>query len=134
MKLKGSRTRRRKWILVGIASVILFSVIAVTFTRRTVYSVQTDPTGKYTAIFSFKSHRSLMSMVPGDSSSKPCFIRIRGVDGTDYGEIPVPMIQLAELLWGTNSAEVKLVGEWDFAAGTCWYLSEDQERKIYVRK
>jgi len=43
------------------------------------------------------------------------------------------MIQNANVEWTTNKASIVLVGEWDLLKRTCWYWSEDQTRKNFVK-
>ncbi len=44
------------------------------------------------------------------------------------------MLQVAGVEWTGVGAEIQLVGEWNFASRSCFYWSEDQQTKIYVRK
>lgn len=118
----------------AIIIVVLAFLCVRAVTQRTVYSTQVDPSGNYTAVFSYRSYLSHIPMPPGSSSDKPCFVKIIDRSGRGLGEIPVPMMQMADLEWTTNGAEVKLVGEWDFVQRTCYYWSEKQDRKIYVRR
>jgi hypothetical protein len=113
---------------------LIFVLCLLGVTHRTVYSRQVDPTGKYTAIFSYKTYESLIPGSIGGAGDKPCYIKIVDNNGKNMGEIPVPMIQMAEIEWSTNAAEVKLVGEWDFAKKICYYWSKDGDRQIYVRR
>lgn len=101
--------------------------------HRTVFSMTSDPSGKYQAIISYKTYLSMLPMPPGSSSDKPCFVKIVGKDGANYGEMPVPMIQMAGVEWSISGASVRLVGEWDFKAKKCFYWSEDGNKKIYVK-
>ncbi len=114
----------------------LFLVMAfvILITWRSVYAEMPDPTGRYKAIISFYSYLSFIPMAPGSSSDKPCFIRIIDNHGNNYGEIPVPMIQLArEIQWTRDGAQVPVIGEWDFLKRTCFYWNEAQDQRIYVK-
>lgn len=124
---------KRLWIIAGVV-LAATSIIAAGIAHKTEFSRQSDPTGKYTAICSYRTYLSFTPMPPGSSSDKPCFVKIVGATGENYGEIPVPMIQMAGIEWNANGAAVTLVGEWDFIQKTCYYWSEDGNRKIYVRK
>ena len=68
--------------------------------------------------------------VHSDTSS---FVSIEDTNGKQYGEVSVPMQQMANVDWGTNSASITLIGEWDFNAETCYYWSSDGNRKIYTK-
>lgn len=119
---------------IGIIAAATVILIGLGMTHRTEHSRVCDPTGRYTAICSYRTYLTLIPMAPGSSSDKPCFVKIVDSMGENYGEIPVPMIQMAGVEWHTNDANIRLVGEWDFIQRTCYYWSEDQNQKIYVRK
>lgn len=72
-------------------------------------------------------------MAPGSGSDKPGFVEIFDSNGS-LGRIPVPMLQMAQVEWSKDKAEIKLIGEWDFVKVTCYYWSEKQDKKIFVRK
>lgn len=115
--------------------VFLFLVMlfVVLLNLRSVYAEMPDPTGRYKAIISFYSYLSFIPMAPGSSSDKPCFIRIIDSHGNNFGEIPVPMIQLArEIEWTGDGAQITSIGEWDFDKKTCFYWNEAQNEKIHV--
>jgi hypothetical protein len=102
--------------------------------HRTEHSRTADPTGRYTAICSYSSYLSCLPMAPGLSSDKSCYVRIVDTAGQDYGEIPVPMIQLAAVTWQPTGAEIRNVGEWSFPEKTCYYWSEDGSQKITLTR
>jgi hypothetical protein len=100
--------------------------------HRTISSTETDPTGNYVAEVSYRTMYSFLAMSPGSSSDKPAFVEIFTKDGDSLGRIPVPMLQMSGVKWAAPGALVELVGEWDFAKGTCFYWSENGNKKIYV--
>ncbi|WP_415894060.1 hypothetical protein ACMXYN_06730 [Neptuniibacter sp. PT8_73] len=114
-------------IVIAAVSTILF------FSSRTVYYTEQDPSGRYTAIVSYSTYRSFTPMMPGSSSDKPGFIKIVDEHNNDLGEIPLPMLQLADLKWTKEGAEVKLIGEWDFTNAYCFYWDEQGNKKIFVK-
>ena len=71
---------------------------------------------------------------PGSSSDKQCFVKIVDSKMRNLGEIPVPMIQLAGIEWSNNKASIRMVGEWDFEKGTCYYWSKGGNRRIFVKR
>ena len=117
-----------------IVMVVLSGLLLIGVTHRTIHDKEVDPTGKYTAIVSYRTYLSLIPMMPGSSGDKAGFVKIVDVAGKSYGEIPVPMLQMAEIEWHASGAEIFLIGEWDFAKKTCYYWSEDQEHQIFVRR
>ena len=72
-------------------------------------------------------------MTPGSSSDKPGFIKIVDTTGENLGEIPLPMLQMGEIEWLSGGAYLGTIGEWDFIHKTCFYWSDDGNRKITVR-
>lgn len=119
-----------------IALLLLVTAAVVSFlffTSRTVYYTQQDPSGRYTAIVSYNTYRSFTPMMPGSSSDKPGFIKIVDQHNNDLGEIPLPMLQLADLKWTQEGAEVKLIGEWNFTKGYAFYWDETGSERIFVR-
>lgn len=112
---------------------LFLGLCLLVFSHRTVAYQVPSPTGKYTATVSCRTILSLVPAMPGHGGDKPCFVRITGQDGTDYGEIPVPMLYLAKIEWTDGGASIRLIGEWDFAKKTCYYWSEDGLRQIYVK-
>lgn len=72
-------------------------------------------------------------MAPGSASDKPGYVSITRKDGKHMGEIPVPMLQLANVKWHASGAQIELIGEWDFAKDSCYYWNEAQDKKIYVK-
>ena len=117
--------------------IIIFSAIIglvlLGLQHRTIASVTADPSGQYLAVTSYKTYLSMLPMSPGSSSDKPCFVKILKKDGASLGEIPVPMLQMADIEWSTTGASIKLVGEWDFKLKTCYHWAEDGNTKIYVK-
>lgn len=121
---------------IGIIALAVFTGLLVAFglSHRTVVQPSVmDPSGRYTAICTYKTYLSLIPMTPGGSSDKPCFVKIIDSSGRNHGEIPIPSIQMAGVEWTPHGAEIKSIGEWDFSKGTCFYWSSDQTRRIDVR-
>lgn len=126
-------TQRKTSLILLLLLFIMGGLIFAGYQHRTEYYRETDPTGKYTAICSYRTYLSFIPMPMGQSSDKACFVKIVGRDGKNHGEIPVPMIQMADVKWLSNGAEVRNVGEWNFTTNTCYYWSED-ETQIFVKK
>ena len=114
-------------------SAALGGLALAVFLHRTEHSRTTDPTGRYTAICSYRTYLSFIGMAPGQSSDKECFVKIVGPGGEGCGEIPVGMIQMAGVEWFPGGAEIRQVGEWNFRSKTCYHWSEDQMERIYVK-
>ncbi|MBB5353360.1 hypothetical protein HNR46_003617 [Haloferula luteola] len=125
--------KKRVIIVAASLAAAVLAIVGFPF-HRTEASREIDPTGRYTAIWSYPTYLSFVSMSPGSSSDKPCWVRMIDSRGQNLGEIPVPMLQMAGVEWRESGAEVRLVGEWDFDAGTCYYWSEDGESQVFVRK
>ena len=99
-------------------------------TSRTTYSAGVDPTGKYTVKVSYKSYLSFMPMSVGSSSDKSGYVEIFDNHSNSMGEMPISMLQLANVSWHKNGASIKLKGEWNFDKGTCVYWDESGTQKI----
>ena len=126
--------KNRAAALIAFCVMIVFAGYAG-LSHRTVYAEINHPKGTYKAIVTYRSYLSLLPMSPGSSSDKPGFIRIVDSRGNDLGEIPLPMLQLAGALeWTSEGAQIPALGEWDIREGSCFYWSEKQDRKIYVRR
>ena len=123
--------RFRTVIAVAICGLIFLGVYGVL--GRIEQSREADPSGRYFAVWSHAPYRYLPLVGLGTDSDSPCLVKIVGDDGRNYGEIPVANMQLAGVAWKPSGAEIQSIGEWDFAAGTCFYWSEDQLGKISVR-
>lgn len=115
-----------------MVTVTALTVILLVF-NRSIYHKYKDPSGEYTVIISYRSYLSYISTSPGSSSDKPGFIKIINSKGKNCGEIPLPMLQLAEINWVENGAEVKLIGEWNFKDEYCWYWDESGNKEIVVK-
>ena len=109
-------------------------VLIITFGSSLVeYSRETDPSGQYECIKSYRRYLSWLPMPPGSISDKACLVEIK--DRTrSLGRVPVEMIQLADVEWEAKGARIKLIAEWDFENRTCFYWSEDGNKKVYVSK
>ena len=121
-----------KLIRISLILIVLM-LIFLAVTHKTVFRTETDPTGSYTAVVSFRTYLSFLPMSIGGSSDKPGFVAIYDSQHVSMGEVPVPMLQLAEIEWSETGASIKLVAEWDFVNQTCFYWSEDETHRIYVR-
>jgi hypothetical protein len=124
--------RKTKWIIGGGVLALCTLALWAAFNIRCEYSRDKDPSGRYIAIVSYKMYLSFLPMPPGSSSDKACFVRIEGIDGTNYGEIPVPMLQLAAIEWTDTGAEIRVIGEWDFKNKRTYYWAENGNDRIYV--
>lgn len=116
----------RKTILFG--ATVLCWVLYVVTTHRSVYTSFTDPKSDYEAVVTVKSYRLLLPMMPGGSSDKPGYVEVFDQNSQSLGEMPVPMVQLAQIEWLNAGARIKLIGEWDFEAGTCIYWDQDGQK------
>ena len=99
----------------------LIALVAYGVFGRIEQSREADPSGRYFAVWSHAPYRYLPLVELGADSDSPCLVKIVGDDGRNYGEIPVASMQLAEVQWMPLGAEIKMIGGWDFAAGTCFY-------------
>jgi hypothetical protein len=87
----------------------------------------TEPSGRYRAVVTFRNYESWLGRAPGDSSGKPGFITIYGQSGESYGKIPVDMIaQLSDLYWTDKGARIPAHCEWDFDRRTYSYWNASQ--------
>lgn len=120
LTFRPTKSRRLRVARAFMATAIVLGGLAwYGLTHRTLAWTQTDPTGRYTAICSNLTYFSFIPMMPGQSSDKPCFVKIVDRDGRSHGEVPVPMLQMAEIEWTPQGGRIKLSGEWDFATRTC---------------
>lgn len=110
--------------LVLIFSVILLVLIFLSSQHRSVYSQQRSPDGRYNAQVSYNTYLSFLPVMPGQSSDKAGFVEIFDNTGRSMGRMPLAMLQMADIRWLTNGAEIKLVGHWDFVKGSCQYLDQ----------
>jgi hypothetical protein len=124
----------KKGVTALVALALVGCLLGLATLHRSEYSRETDPTGRYTAICSFKTYLSLLPMPMGSASDKACFVKIVDAKGQNLGEIPVPLIQLSGVEWSADGAEIQNIGEWDFKRRSCYYWSEDQKTQIYVRR
>jgi hypothetical protein len=123
---------RIRYLALILASASI-ALVAYAFFGRIEQQRKPDPMGKYFAVWSHQPFQYLPFVGLGTDSDSPCFVKIIDTGGKSFGEIPVVSKQVSDVEWTHSGAEIKLVGEWDLVAGTCFYWSEDQERKIYVR-
>jgi hypothetical protein len=94
--------------------------------RRTV-----SPDGHYIAIATFPPIEAMGAMVPGQSGDKAGHVRILGIDGTDYGRIPVPMVSMVDdIQWTDDGASICCGKEWNFIKREYSYWNEDETEKI----
>ncbi len=124
--------RHKSLFILGVILMALSGLIYLRATHRTFHSKDVSPSGKYTAIYSTNTYLYFLPMSPGSSGDKPCYVKIVDAKGRNCGEIPVPMFQIAGVEWQESGASVPSVGEWNFAAKSCFYWSEDQSTKIFV--
>ena len=75
----------------------------------------------------------MLTMAPGSSSDKPCFVEIFDDRQGSLGEIPVDMIQIAGVDWTEGGAEIPSAGEWNFKKGYCYYWDEDGNKRIFTK-
>lgn len=113
---------------------LLVAIAAYGIFGRIEQSRKADPSGKYYAVWSHQPYQYLPIFGLGTDSDSHCFVKIVDAKGRSLGEIPVVMLQVAGVEWTGVGAEIQLVGEWNFASRSCFYWSEDQQTKIYVRK
>lgn len=100
----------------AVIGLLLFSlVLFVVYAGELIeYSRKPDPTGQYESIVSCRHYLSWIPTNPGSGRDKACFVEIRDRNkGVSLGRVPVPTIQMAEVEWMTNSANIKLIAEWD---------------------
>lgn len=106
---------------------IVFTWVGAEALREVEGRSDTDPSGKYRAVVTFRNYESWLGKAPGDSSGKPGFITIYGPRGESYGMIPVGVIaQLSDLQWTDTGARIPAHCEWDFDGGTYRYWDASQ--------
>lgn len=112
---------------------ILFLTTAIYLitTPNSIYRIEKNPSGKYTAIITHKTYLAWIPMPPGSSGDKPGYIEIFDQNEKSMGGMPLSMLQLAQIQWHEHGASIKLVGAWDFKRGTCYYWNKSGEHKIY---
>jgi hypothetical protein len=120
------------WIAL-MAFAVFCAAVFLAANHRTIVHETQSPRGGYIAKLSVKTFHSFMPMMPGSGSDKPGYVEIVNKDGDSMGEIPVPMLQDAGVIWVPNGAQLKVIGEWDFANGTCFYWDETGNKRIYVK-
>ncbi|BDS07038.1 hypothetical protein NT6N_20780 [Oceaniferula spumae] len=87
----------------------------------------TDPTGKFTAVVTYRNYQTYIPSAPGDSSGKSGFITIYDHTGTSYGRIPLDMIaQADDLQWTDTGATIPAYCTWNFETRTYRYWNSDQ--------
>jgi hypothetical protein len=123
----------KPWKLLIIAACALAAVVAYGNLGRIEQSREADPLGRYFAVWSHQPYQYLPIVGIGTGSDSHCFVKIVDSGGRSFGEIPVVSMQVSGVEWTHTGAEIKLVGEWNLIAGSCFYWSQDQETKIQVR-
>lgn len=116
-----------------ITIIILVSLAYIITIPRSTYAIVTDPTGQYTAKVTSKMYLSLIPMSPGSSSDKAGFVEIFDSNSHSMGEVPVPMLQLANINWHPDGASVDHYGEWDFKKGICYHWNEKGTHKVIIK-
>ena len=121
------------WSVLTIAFCGFIALVIFGLVGRIEQSRESDPSGRYFAVWSHAPYQYLPIAGLGTGSDSPVYVKMIDRKGKNFGEIPVAMMQLADVEWRTSGAEIKLIGEWNFSAGTCFYWSENQMRKIRAR-
>ncbi len=90
---------RHKKISFVIAAIVLIVVVVFYFSPRAeIYGTYTNPTGTYRLVV----YRSLsrLSVLPGDASGAPGFVRLYNAHGTLRGKADLPIVAAAdEVKW-----------------------------------
>lgn len=125
----------RRLLIAGLVFVALATAgLAYLLMQESEYRRIASPDGRYTAIASFRGYELLVPRFPGQAGDKGGSIRIEGVDGTDYGSIPVPMVSMIhDIRWEQDGAYLVAIGEWDFPAREYAYWNRAQTEKTVRR-
>ncbi len=99
------RSRKTRYLVLTVVGVLLSGLCVVGARHRTIHSTERDPSGKYTAIYTYLTYQSIVPTNAGGSSDKPCFVEIIDSKGNSLGEIPVQMLQIAGVTWLSHGAE-----------------------------
>ena len=115
---------------------LMLAAVVFSYFGRIEHSRSESPDGRFVAIV---AHRPMYYLpLPiyswGVHSDSASFVTIEDTEGHSYGEVPVPLLQMAEVRWEDNSASISALAEWDLDARTCFYWNDDQTRKIYTKK
>ena len=94
------------------------------YEHRTVYRVEKDPSGAFTAVVSYRTFYSFIPMPIGSSSDKPGFVEIFDRNNKSMGRLPIAMLQLADIRWKKNGAFINPFHTWDFSDGSCRYTGD----------
>lgn len=90
----------------------------------------TSPTGRFTAVVSYRNYQTYNPTSPGDTSGKPGFITIYDRAGTSYGRIPLAMIKQADdLKWTDTGAMIPSYCAWNFETREYRYWNSDQTKE-----
>ena len=111
---------RRRLVVIVLLSLIAISGIVWFQTKEIELSRNSDPTGRYTAIVSYRRFQKPFATTPGNSSGHSGYIRIEDVAGRNYGKVTLPILWMAaDMRWEEHGATLVGAGVWDFQAGTC---------------
>lgn len=110
--------------LILILGGILLVLVVLASMHRSIYSQQRSPDGRYSAQVTYKTYLSFLPTMPGQGSDKAGFVEIFDNTGRSMGRMPIPMLQMADIRWRADGAEIKLVGQWNFGQSSCQYLDQ----------
>ena len=123
-------------LFVALFALLMPTAGIVTLGHRSVYRTEQDPTGRYTAVVSYRSYLSLLPGGFGDGSGKPGFVEIFDESRASLGEVPLPMLFQASpgaIQWKPAGAWINVIAEWDFSKGTCCYHDDDDDAHFASR-
>lgn len=108
-----------------IWAVIYLSLVQVEYDRLS------DPTGKYEAVITYPKLYHFLPAMPGQGSDMSGSIAIYDRGGNFYGGDSLDFVRDGYgVEWTETGASLQFVGEWDFAADTYAYWSDDGERVV----
>ena len=111
--------KSRAWIVVFSLAVFGVAVFVAGFATTAERRFSTSPGGAYFATVNYRCYETLLPRRPGDGSGMPGFVSIYSSDGAFCGRTKVPILWMAdELKWSSNTAEIRLVAEWDLVKRT----------------
>lgn len=126
----------KTWALVAAIFAVgaIFVVCAKLLEQEGEYRRVTSPDGRYVAIATFPISETMVMRFPGQSGDKRGFIRIMGVDGTNYGKVPVGMVQMIyDMRWEKNGASLCCWNHWNFKTRSFSYWNDAQTEKFVKR-
>lgn len=113
-----------------LGSTLIWTIIYLLI-AQVEYNRFSDPTGKYEVVLTHPKLYHVMPAMPGQGSDMSGSIAIYDRDGNFYGGDSLDLVRHGHgIEWTEKGASLEFVGEWDFAAGTYSYWSDDGKEFI----